>query len=66
MSNYYVNKAVEEILEKEDSITENDGSIKVIAEIIANQIIKKLLKNEQFRITDSADDFQICEKSKAA
>ena len=66
MSNYYVNKAVEEILEKDDSITENDGSIKVIAEIIANQIIKKLLKNEQFRIADSADDFQICEKSKAA
>jgi hypothetical protein len=38
----------------------------MLAEIIANQIIKKLLQDEQLGITASADDRQICEKSQAA
>lgn len=66
MSNHYVNskKKVEIIAANE--ITAIDGSIKLLAEIIANQIIKKLLQDEQLGITASADDSQICEKSQAA
>ncbi|MEY3738232.1 MAG: hypothetical protein RL544_1010 [Bacteroidota bacterium] len=66
MSNHYVNskKKVEIIAANE--ITAIDGSIKILAEIIANQIIKKLLQDEQLGITASADDSQICEKSQAA
>ena len=66
MSNHYVNskKKVEMIAANE--ITAIDGSIKILAEIIANQIIKKLLQDEQLGITASADDSQICEKSQAA
>ena len=66
MSNHYVNskKKVEIIAANE--ITAIDGSIKILAEIIANQIIKKLLQDEQLGITASADDSQICEKSEAA
>ena len=64
MSNHYVNKTTRGELEVADAISST--SIKIIAEIIANQIIKKLLQDEQFGITASADDSQICEKSKAA
>ena len=66
MSNHYVSKTKKE----EDGATEEAAStitsIKILAEIIANQIIKKLLQDEQLGITASADDSQICEKSKAA
>jgi hypothetical protein len=64
MSNHYVNKTTEGKLEVADAALSN--SIKIIAEIIANQIIKKLLQDEQLGITASADDSQICEKSEAA
>jgi hypothetical protein len=64
MSNHYVNKTTEGKLEVADAALSN--SIKILSEIIANQIIKKLLQDEQFGITASADDSQICEKSKAA
>lgn len=66
MSNHYVNskKKVEIIAANE--ITAIDVSIKILAEIIANQIIKKLLQDEKLGITASADDSQICEKSQAA
>jgi hypothetical protein len=50
-------------------IQSNDNELKtiqILSEIIANQIIKKLLQDEQFGITAPADDSQICEKSKAA
>jgi hypothetical protein len=50
-------------------IQSNDNELKtiqILSEIIANQIIKKLLQDEQFGITASADDTQICEKSEAA
>jgi hypothetical protein len=66
MSNHYVNsKKKVEIIAANES-TALDSSIKVLADIIANQIIKKLLQDEQFGITASADDSEICEKSKAA
>jgi hypothetical protein len=45
----------------------NDNELKtiqILSEIIANQIIKKLLQDEQLGITASGDDSQICEKSK--
>ena len=64
MSNHYVNKITQGELEVADAALIT--SIKIIAEIIANQIIKKLLQDEQFGITASADDSEICEKSKAA
>ena len=64
MSNHYVNKTTQGELEAADAALNN--SIKIIAEIIANQIIKKLLQDEQLGITASADDSQICEKSEAA
>jgi hypothetical protein len=64
MSNHYVNKIIQGELEVADAALST--SIKIIAEIIANQIIKKLLQDEQFGITASADDSEICEKSKAA
>jgi len=41
-------------------------TIKILSEIIANQIIKKLLQDEQLGITAPADDSQICENSEAA
>ena len=66
MSNHYVNsKKKVEIIAANES-TALDASIKVLAEIIANQIIKKLLQDEQLGITASADDSQIWEKSEAA
>jgi hypothetical protein len=66
MSNHYVNsKKKVEIIAANQS-TAIDASIKMLAEIIANQIIKKLLQDEQLGITASADDRQICEKSQAA
>lgn len=66
MSNHYVNskKNVEISVANENAAI--SASIKVLAEIIANQIINKLLQDEQLGITASADDSQICEKSKAA
>jgi hypothetical protein len=64
MSNHYVNKITQGELEVADAAL--SASIKIIAEIIANQIIKKLLQDEQFGITASADDSKICEKSEAA
>jgi hypothetical protein len=66
MSNHYVNsKKKVEIIAANES-TAIDASLKMLAEIIANQIIKKLLQDEQLGITASADDRQICEKSQAA
>ncbi len=66
MSNHYVNsKKKVEIIAVNESTAIN-ASIKMLAEIIANQIIKKLLQDEQLGITASADDRQICEKSQAA
>jgi hypothetical protein len=66
MSNHYVNsKKKLEIIAANESTAIN-ASIKMLAEIIANQIIKKLLQDEQLGITASADDRQICEKSQAA
>ena len=66
MSNHYVNsKKKLEIIAANES-TAIDASLKMLAEIIANQIIKKLLQDEQLGITASADDRQICEKSQAA
>ncbi|MEY4551928.1 MAG: hypothetical protein RL099_256 [Bacteroidota bacterium] len=66
MSNHYVNsKKKVEIIAANESTAIN-ASIKMLAEIIANQIIKKLLQDEQLGITASADDRQICEKSQAA
>jgi hypothetical protein len=66
MSNHYVNsKKKLEIIAANES-TAIDASLKMLAEIIANQIIKKLLQDEQLGITASADDSQICEKSQAA
>lgn len=62
MNNHYVNKTNR----SEFVVANATTSIKIIAEIIANQIIKKLLQDEQFGIRASADDSQICEKSKAA
>ncbi|MDP3392717.1 MULTISPECIES: hypothetical protein [unclassified Sediminibacterium] len=41
-------------------------TIQILSEIIANQIIKKLLQDEQLGITASADDNQICQKSETA
>jgi hypothetical protein len=64
MSNHYVNKITHGELEVADAALST--SIKIIAEIIANQIIKKLHQDEQFGITASADDSKICEKSEAA
>ena len=64
MSNHYGKKTTQGELEVADAASST--SIKIIAEIIANQIIKKLLQDEQFGITASADDSEICEKSKAA
>ena len=66
MSNHYVNskKKVEIIAANE--ITAIDGSIKILAEIIANQIINKLLQDEQFGIATSTDGSQVCQESKAA
>ena len=64
MSNHYVNKTTQGELEVADAALST--SIKIIAEIIANQIIKKLLQDEQFGITASADDSKICKKSQAA
>jgi len=64
MSNHYVNKITQGELEVAGAAL--GASIKVLAEIIANQIIKKLLQDEQLGITASADDSQICEKSEAA
>jgi hypothetical protein len=64
MSNHYVNSKKKVELIAANEIAALDASIKVLAEIIANQIIKKLLQDEQLGITASADDSQICEKSK--
>jgi len=64
MSNHYVNKIIQGELEVADAALST--SIKIIAEIIANQIIKKLLQDEQLGITASGDDSQIREKSEAA
>ena len=64
MSNHYVKQTTQGELEVAD--VASSTSIKIIAEIIANQIIKKLLQDEQLGITASADDSQICEKSQAA
>lgn len=66
MSNHYVNSK-----EKGENIAVGENaamsaSIKMLAEIIANQIIKKLLQDEQLGITASGDDSQIREKSEAA
>ena len=66
MSNHYVNSKKKVKLIAANEIAALDASIKVLAEIIANQIIKKLLQDEQLGITASADDSQICEKSEAA
>ena len=66
MSNHYVNSKKKVELIAANEIAALDPSIKVLAEIIANQIIKKLLQDEQLGITASADDSQICEKSEAA
>jgi hypothetical protein len=41
-------------------------TIQILSEIIANQIIKKLIQDEQLGIAATADDSQICEKSEAA
>jgi len=66
MSNHYVNsKKKVEIIAANESTAIN-ASIKMLAEIIANQIIKKLLQDEQLGITASGDDSQIREKSEAA
>jgi hypothetical protein len=66
MSNHYVNsKKKVEIIAANESTAIN-ASIKMLAEIIANQIIKKLLQDEQLGIKASADDRRICEKSQAA
>ena len=66
MSNHYVKskKKGENIAVGENAAM--SASINMLAEIIANQIIKKLLQDEQLGITASADDSQICEKSEAA
>jgi len=64
MSNHYVKQTTQGELEVAD--VASSTSIKIIAEIIANQNNKKLLQDEQFGITASADDSEICEKSKAA
>jgi hypothetical protein len=66
MSNHYVKSKKKVELIAANEIAALDASIKVLAEIIANQIIKKLLQDEQLGITASADDRQICEKSQAA
>jgi len=66
MSNHYVNSKKKLKLIAANEIAALDASIKVLAEIIANQIIKKLLQDEQLGITASGDDCQICEKSEAA
>jgi hypothetical protein len=66
MSNHYVKSKKKVELIAANEIAALDASIKVLAEIIANQIIKKLLQDEQLGITASGDDCQICEKSKAA
>ena len=66
MSNHYVNSKKKLELIAANESTAIDASLKMLAEIIANQIIKKLLQDEQLGITASADDCQICEKSQAA
>ena len=66
MSNHYVNKTKKEGEGATEEAASTSTSIKILAEIIANQIIKKLLQDEQLGITASADDSQICEKSEAA
>lgn len=66
MSNHYVNSKKKLELIAANESTAIDASLKMLAEIIANQIIKKLLQDEQLGITASADDSQICEKSQAA
>jgi hypothetical protein len=66
MSNHYVNskKNIEIIAANENAAI--SASLKVLAEIIANQIINKLLQDEQFGITASTDGSQVCQESKAA
>jgi len=66
MSNHYVNSKEKVEIIAANEIAALDASIKVLAEIIANQIIKKLLQDEQLGITASGDDSQIREKSEAA
>jgi hypothetical protein len=54
-------------MDKKNQSNDNDlKTIQILSEIIANQIIEKLLQDEQLGITASADDRQICEKSQAA
>jgi hypothetical protein len=54
-------------MDKKNQSNDNElETIKILSEIIANQIIKKLLQDEQLGITASADDSQIREKSEAA
>ena len=66
MSNHYVKskKKGENIAVGENAAM--SASINMLAEIIANQIIKKLLQDEQLGITASADGSQICQESEAA
>jgi hypothetical protein len=54
-------------MDKKNESNDNElKTIQILSEIIANQIIKKLLQDEQFGITASTDDSKICEKSQAA
>lgn len=66
MSNHYVNskKNIEIIAANENAAI--SASLKVLAEIIANQIINKLLQDEQFGIATSTVGSQDCQESKAA
>ena len=66
MSNHYVNskKNIEIIAANENAAI--SASLKVLAEIIANQIINKLLQDEQFGIATSTVGSQVCQESKAA
>ncbi len=66
MSIHYVNKTKKEGEGATEEAASTSTSIKILAEIIANQIINKLLQDEQLGITTSADDSQICKKSEAA
>lgn len=66
MSNHYVNKTKKEEVGATEEAASINTSIKILAEIIANQIIKKLLQDEQFGIAASTDGSQVCQESQAA
>lgn len=60
---FRINNKIEKQLKKSYNEIE---SIQILSQIIANRIIEKIEKDEQFRNAAATSDIQICQKRKAA